>query len=132
MNDHFHDEQQFAYKVRQVLNQGADNLDPGTQAKLRVARKAALDHQRTAIVGLSLAGVGHFTSEVLLPQARTLVALVTLAFGVAGTYYWNNFQQAAENEEVDSALLSDELPINAYLDHGFSAWLDHSSQPSPE
>ena len=132
MNDHFPDEQQFAYKIRQALNQSVAQLDLSTQAKLQAARQHALAHQKAPLVGLSVAGVGHFASDVLLPQARTLVALIALAFGVAGTYYWNNFQQAAENEEIDSALLSDELPINAYLDHGFSAWLEHSSQPSPE
>ena len=132
MNNHLRDEQQFAYKVRQILNQGTADLDPGTRARLQAARQQALARQKSPIVGLSLAGVGHFANEVLLPQARTLVALITLAVGVIGTYYWNSFQQAAENEEIDSALLSDELPINAYLDHGFSAWLEHSTPSSPE
>lgn len=132
MNNHLHDEQQFAYKIRQLLNQGASELDPGTQKKLQAARQQALAHQKIPAAGLSLAGVGHFASDVLLPQARTLVALVALAMGVVGTYYWNSFQQAAENEEIDSGLLSDELPINAYLDHGFSAWLEHPAQSSPE
>lgn len=128
----YQDEQQFANKISQALNQSTDNLSPGVLARLQAARQEALTHQKTRLAGLSLAGVGHFTSDVLLPQTRKLVALIALAVGVVGTYYWNSFQQAAENEEIDSALLSDELPINAYLDHGFSAWLDHSSQSSPE
>ncbi|MBI5920087.1 MAG: DUF3619 family protein [Betaproteobacteria bacterium] len=126
------DEQQFANKISQVLNQSTDNLSPGIRTRLQAARQEALVHQKTQLTGLSLAGVGHFTSDVILPQVRKLVALLALAVGVVGTYYWNSFQQAAENEEIDSALLSDELPINAYLDHGFSAWLEHSSQSSPE
>lgn len=132
MKDQLHDEQQLGYKVRQMLDQGVDRLDPGTRAKLQAARQHALIHQKTTVVGLSMAGVSHFTSEVLLPRARTLIAITALASGVVGTYYWNNFQQAAENEEIDSALLSDELPINAYLDHGFSAWLEHPSPSLPE
>jgi hypothetical protein len=40
-----------------------------------------------------------------------------------------NIEKAAENEEIDSALLADDLPINAYLDKGFQAWLsEHFSQ----
>ena len=40
-----------------------------------------------------------------------------------------DFERAAELEEIDSALLADDLPINAYLDKGFQAWLsEHSSQ----
>ncbi len=128
----YQDEQRFANKISQALNQSTDKLGPDIQARLLAARQEALAHQKTRLTGLSLAGVGHFTSDVLLPQTRKLVALIALAVGVVGTYYWNSFQQAAENEEIDSALLSDELPINAYLDHGFSAWLEHSSQSSPE
>ena len=129
MNDKLRDEQVYTYKIRHILGHGIDNLDNTTSKKLQAARQSALAHQKTAAVGLSVAGVDSFASEVLLPQARTLVALIALAVGVVGTYYWNNFQQAAENEEIDSALLSDELPINAYLDHGFHAWLEQPAQP---
>ena len=132
MNHHLHDEQQFGYKVRQVLNQGTNLIDSSTRASLQAARQHALAHQKLAVAGLSIAGMGNFASEVLLPQARTLIALVALAIGVVGTYYWNNFQEADVNGEIDSALLADELPINAYLDHGFSAWLEHSPPSSPE
>jgi len=136
MTNRHHDEQQFAYKLRHALNHGTDYLDRGICAKLRTARQHALAHQKAAVTGLSLAGVGqsvsHFASDVLFPQARTVAALLALAIGVTGTYYWNSFQQAAENEVIDSALLADDLPINAYLDHGFRAWLEHPSQSSPQ
>ena len=33
-------------------------------------------------------------------------------------------QQGDENEEIDILVLADDLPINAYLDDGFDAWLD--------
>jgi hypothetical protein len=132
MTDNLHDEQLFAYKVRHALEHGADNLDGITRTKLQAARQNALAHQKTtAVAGLSLAGVGNFTSNVLLPQARTLVALLALSIGVAGTYYWNNFQQAEDNEEIDSALLAADLPINAYLDHGFHAWLEQPTASEP-
>ncbi len=126
MNRESHDE--LAHKLGLALDQGTEKLDRRTRDRLRAARQHALNRQKVAIAGLSLAGLGHFASEVLLPQARTLAMLATLVLGVIGTYYWNNFQQAAENAEVDSALLADDLPINAYLDHGFRAWLEHSSQ----
>lgn len=126
MNNESYDE--LAHKVAQTLDRGTENLDRGTRDKLQAARQRALGHQKVALAGLSLAGLGHFTNEVLLPQARMLATLSALVLGVVGTYYWNNFQQAAENEEIDSALLADDLPINAYLDRGFRAWLEHSSQ----
>ena len=127
-----HDEFQFALKLAQVLDQGTQELTLETRNKLLAARRRALGKQKTTIASLSLAGLGHFTSDVLLPQARTLVATFALALGVLGTYYWNTFQQAAELEEIDSALLADELPINAYLDRGFRAWLERPSQAPQE
>lgn len=132
MNNHPHGEQEFAYKIRHVLDHGTDSLGRKTCDKLQEARRVALVRQKAPIAGLSLAGVGQVVGDVLLPQARTLAALLALAVGVVGTYYWNNFQQAAENEEIDSALLADDLPINAYLDHGFRTWLDHPAQPSSQ
>ncbi len=127
-----HDEFQFALKVAQVLDSGAQNLPRRTRDRLVSARRQALDKQRVAVAGLSLAAIGHYASDVLLPQARMLATLSALVLGVVGTYYWNNFQQAAENAEIDSALLADELPINAYLDHGFRAWLERPSQAPQE
>ncbi len=124
----FHDDLQFSHKVGRALNKSAENLDRSTRDKLQAARQRALGHQKTAVAGLSLAGFGQFADEILLPQARTLAALSTLVLGIVGTYYWNHFQQALDNAEIDSALLADDLPINAYLDRGFSAWLEHHSQ----
>ncbi len=122
-------EREFANKVRHLLNQGAHDIDRPTADKLKNARQVALARQKLAPAQLSLAGIGHMATNVLLPQARTLVALLGLALAVIGVTYWNNYQQAAENEEIDSALLSDELPINAYLDRGFHVWLEQPSSP---
>ena len=73
--------------------------------------------------------MGHMTADVILPHARALVAIIGLIIGVAGVSIWNDFERAAELGEIDSALLADDLPINAYLDKGFQAWLsEHSSQ----
>ena len=132
MNDHLHDEQQFAHKLRHHLDQGARNVDALTLNKLMMARQVALSRHKTvevAVTALSLAGVGHVLNETLMPRARTVFALIALTFGITGAYYWSHFQEAEENEAIDSALLSDDLPINAYLDHGFHAWL---AQPSTE
>jgi hypothetical protein len=122
-------EREFAYKVRHQLNLGAEGIDDKTADRLFQARQNALVHQKAAEAQLSLAGVGHFAADVILPHARALAAIVGLVVGVVGVATWNDFQKAAEQEEIDSALLADDLPINAYLDKGFQAWLsEHSSQ----
>jgi len=45
----------------------------------------------------------------------------------AAIYTWQQNQRAAELEEIDSQLLTDDLPIDAYLDRGFPNWLKKRS-----
>lgn len=124
------EELKFVSKVRQALNQGANELDAQTAARLFAVRQQALSRQKVSARGLALAGIGHLTTHLLANYGRTLVAAFALILGVVFSYYWNHFEQAAENEEVDSALLSDDLPPAAYLDKGFQAWLDRSTSSS--
>lgn len=125
------EELRFARKVSHILDQGAGGLDRKILARLHEGRQKALERQTVAVGGLNFAGVGHFATTRFPSYARTLVAAFALLAAVVFTYYWNSFEQAAENAAVDSALLSDELPPAAYLDKGFQAWLERSSQ-SPQ
>ena len=92
----------------------------------------ALNSQRVPVQGLRLAGIGQEVEHAVFSNARTLVALIALTVGVMGTYYWNAFQLAQEYEEIDSALLADELPPSAYLDRGFHVWLERVSDSSSQ
>lgn len=123
-------ETEFTYKLRQVLNHGTENFDRDIAKRLHAARQEALGHQRVAVHGLHLAGVGHLFAHAVFGHARGILAAIALLVGGSGTYLWHEFEQAAENEEIDSALLSDDLPPAAYLDHGFRAWLERSSPSS--
>jgi anionic cell wall polymer biosynthesis LytR-Cps2A-Psr (LCP) family protein len=126
------DETDFGYKVRQILNDGVDHLDGDTAGRLARVRHAALDHQTVRVGRLRLAGFGNSIEHSLLPWLRSGVAVLALLLGAVGTYYWNAFQDAQEYEEIDSALLADELPPSAYLDRGFHAWLEHASLTSSQ
>ncbi|MDA8254717.1 MAG: DUF3619 family protein [Betaproteobacteria bacterium] len=123
---------EFGYKARQILNQGVDNLDGKILARLNQARQTALNSQRVAVRGLRFAGVGYNVESSILPYARTVLAVIALVVGATGTHYWNAFEQAREFEEIDSALLADDLPPSAYLDRGFHAWLEHASNSSSQ
>lgn len=118
---------EFGYKTRQVLNKGVDSLDRKVAVRLQEARQKALNMQRGPVRGLRIAGIGHSLELVVFPYARSLLAVMALVIGATGTYYWNAFEQAREYEEIDSALLADELPPSAYLDRGFHAWLEHAA-----
>lgn len=118
----------FGYKIAHRLDMGKDTLSRDVTDRLFKARQQALKHHHVATSLLSLPGIGHLATDVLFPKARMTAAVLALMVGVACAYTWNSVQRAAELEDVDSALLSDELPINAYLDSGFDTWLKGSSQ----
>ena len=115
------------YRVKHYLDLSVERIDQDTAYKLHTAREKALARAPVASARLRLAGVGHISFDLIWPTLRSVGALVIVALGVAGTSYWNSLEQAAENEEVDTALLADDLPIDAYLDRGFDAWLTRSS-----
>ncbi|MBI5108682.1 MAG: DUF3619 family protein [Rhodocyclales bacterium] len=123
---------EFGYKTRQILNEGLDHLNGAVARRLHEARQSALSKQRQPVGMLSFAGIGHGIDFNFGGQARTVVAILALAIGATGTYYWNAFAQVQELEEIDSALLADELPPSAYLDRGFHAWLERGSDSSSQ
>lgn len=122
-------ELELGLKIRRVLDEGCLQLDSQLVARLREARTAALAHQQLAVEGrLSLAGSIQIGMERALPHLRTVATLGALMIGMVGSYYWNSFEDAEVNEDIDSALLAADLPVDAYTDQGFHAWLNHSSQ----
>jgi hypothetical protein len=125
MNEH-----NLGYRVRQVLNQGLV-LDAEKLARLKAAREQALARQRIAAPRTMLAWADNLTgnfggsfsvfSRVLLPAAMLILGLVAINT-------WQQSQAMQELVEIDSAVLTSDLPIDAYLDRGFDAWLKRSSQ----
>lgn len=117
-------EAQFGNRMRQVLNQGL-RLDERAAARLRAAREAALARHRPGPAGAlewadnvlgRAGGLRDLSLRVLLPAAALVLA-------AAMVYTWQQNRIAAEIEEIDAELLTDELPIDAYLDRGFQNWL---------
>jgi hypothetical protein len=121
-------ELQFGDRVRSVLNQGAQ-LERGVAERLRAARERALErrrHEREPALAWAdnvlgrFGGAGGFSLRLLLPAAL-------LVAGLFAIYSWQQEQRVADLEEIDARLLADELPIDAYLDRGFEAWLKKRS-----
>ncbi len=123
---------EFGYKTRQTLNEGLDRIDDKIAARLYQARQSALGVQRQTVGILRLAGVDFGIDFGVGRNFRTMLAICALTIGATGTYYWNAYNQAQEYEEIDSALLADELPPSAYLDKGFHVWLERGSDSSSE
>jgi|SRR5882724_6761189 len=121
-------EAQFGNKIRQFLNQGL-RLDSAIAERLRAAREQALARQRPepapvlAWADNVLGGFGGWAGVSL----RVILPFAILVAGVGGVYTWQQNQRAAEVEEIDAQLLTDDLPIDAYLDSGFQNWLKKTS-----
>ena len=128
------DDRDFAKKITTYLDRGAAELKAGTAYRLQLARQAALarlaDPQREARSQLALAGAGHGavggTPGARLGARLGLGVAVILA-AIVGYQQWQAYQQLRDIEETDAAILSSDLPIDAYLDRGFQNWLKRVS-----
>lgn len=124
----------FAYKVRHALNAKLDELPASTTERLAAARKAALSrkkaHAPLRATQAALAGAGGFFSNPISWIGRVTVAvpMLVLLAGMVGIYQYEQQQSIAELAELDAAVLSDELPLSAYLDQGFNAFLENREQ----
>ena len=123
-------EQQIAHRARQLLNKGLD-LDAGKLARLKTAREQALARQRVHAPLFVLVWadnvLGRFGGTESSVVTRMLLSMAVLIFGLLAVNQWRDTQNAAEIEEIDAAVLTGDLPLDAYLDKGFDAWLKRSS-----
>jgi len=124
-------ENEFGYRVRQALNEGAERLDYKTTYRLEQARHKALAALRPEAApawrpilvpagGPVLEEEGHVTWGQRLGLAAPLFALV---IGFVGIYQWHHDQRISELADIDFAVLLDDAPIGAYADKGFGTLL---------
>ncbi len=129
MNEH-----ETAKNITGYLDRGTAELKAGTAFRLQRARQRAVDRlaeepQRAPQLALAEPGGSSFGSHRFLSAARVGIGVLLLVGGVLAYQYWETAQQAQQArdiEETDAAILSSELPIEAYLDQGFEAWLKRS------
>jgi hypothetical protein len=122
-------EQQIAYRIKQHLNHGLA-LDAEKLARLKAVREQALARQRLESRAPALAWADNVVGRMGGPSAlvpRMLLPIVFLMLAFFAISQWRDSQQAAEIEEIDAAMLTSDLPLDAYLDKGFDAWLKRSS-----
>ena len=123
----------FASRIRHLLNQGT-HVEPRIAERLAKARSLALARQRPERVGVlrwadNVVGGDAFEAPVWA-WARVLAPAAALVIAVAGIYNWQEKQRLAEIVEIDAQLLTDDLPIDAYLDRGFQNFL--KTRPTSE
>jgi len=130
-------DQQFARKITTYLDHGASELKAGTAYRLQLARAEALarlaEPARAAEPRLAhaLAGPAAVTvggGRSFWTTGRLWLGIALIAAAAFGVQQWQAYQQLKELAETDSAILSSDLPIDAYLDRGFENWLTTSGE----
>jgi hypothetical protein len=125
------DDINLAYKLRHALNENLESLPASTTERLAAARKLALSRKKADApagarrkarfpsfdVDFHLSGMG-------LGRLGVAIPLLALVVGLGGLYQYEQQQRIDELAELDAAMLADELPLTAYLDHGFNAYVE--------
>lgn len=126
------DDINFAHKVRYALDANLESLPASTTERLAAARALAVSRKKADAPLRKRTGFGRlaalFTFEPM-DFARAAMPVLVVVAGLAGMYQYQEQERIAELAELDAAVLSDELPLTAYLDHGFNAYLE-SQQPA--
>ena len=119
----------FAHKIRQHLNQGLQQLPSANLNRLDEARQKAVACKKQVVSRSVLAYAGHFAiHQIENLNSKQVFASFALLLCIAISTFWMADQHVSEMGAIDSALLADELPIRAFTDKGFDAWLKRSSQ----
>jgi hypothetical protein len=125
----------FAYKVRHALDENVQDIPASTSERLLNARKLALSHKKqhvaahTVVPRAALSGAtsSSFFSEhpvgAWLGRVSSVIPLIVLVLGLVSLHQAEKRQQLMEAASIDAEVLTDELPLSAYLDHGFDAYL---------
>lgn len=120
---------QFGRASAALLSQSTQNLSTGIKDRLYAARMKALSVRKAEKVLVqkpALAGVAGSWSSVsngVWDTAGWIAPLVVLVFGLIGIAQWQSDSRINDIAEVDAALLSDDVPPDAYADVGFLAFL---------
>ncbi len=115
-------------------------LPAATVGRLAAARQAALARRKPEPVAapafvpvFASAGASHGPAHSAVPPRRSPLRRFALAWPLAALVislvavaWWEDNQRTVELADIDAAMLSDSLPLNAYLDHGFNAYLSRT------
>ncbi|MGZ5090812.1 MAG: DUF3619 family protein [Burkholderiales bacterium] len=123
-------EDELGRRIARLLDDSAADVGPAQRERLRAARQAALARHRAAAVPTwAPAWAGNFSRFTESGfGVRYLIPVAALVLGLAAVFYVQSNGTSSDIADIDAGLLTDELPINAYLDKGFDSWLKRSSR----
>jgi hypothetical protein len=124
---HARDDQIAAAIVRR-LNDGVETLDGDTARRIAAARRAALAQADAAMHPAPAAMSLPHGSRRRAFGWRYALPLAAILLYAGGIGYWHQriVGQSGRIAEIDTGLLTQDLPISAYLDKDFATWLKRS------
>jgi hypothetical protein len=124
----------YGLRVAARLSSGLDGLPHDISERLRVARQQAVAQRRQPRPArrLRAAAALHASDDrlSLWGWLATGTLAVVLAAGLVTINVVQNDDSATELANLDSALLTDDLPPEAYADPGFVQYLKTGADPS--
>ena len=118
-------------RIASLLAEGAERLTPEQGERLAAARREALARHRDATekapgwIPAWAGPLSGFTERRVL-GVRYLIPFAALILGLLGVVYVHTGTVSSEIADIDAGLLTDELPINAFLDQSLDSWLKRS------
>ncbi len=109
-------------KIKQLLDHGTRQMSGQVLLSLSRARQKALERQAVHVPDLTLAsngaGPSHGWMHWVMPQSiqQMVIAGLLASVVVSGVSYWHHAEEQRIGE-LDVAILTDELPIEVFVDH---------------
>ena len=121
-------ETRLAARLCAALSERTAALPEGVDERLRFSREQALERarnaRRTQISSVTAGGAGILGRlDAWWPRLGALLPVMVLAVGSLLLADFQEREDVAVAVEIDSALLADDLPPEAYADPGFVAFL---------
>ena len=120
---------QFGLATAALLRHGSQSLPAGIKDRLYAARLKALSVKKPEKVRIQQHVFANSTgnwssgSRSLWDGISWVAPLVVLVFGLIGIAQWQEDSRINDIAEVDAALLTDDVPPDAYADSGFMGFL---------
>jgi hypothetical protein len=125
------EQDELASRIARLLDEGTGELTAEQRERLSRARRLALSrHQAKAEPAWAPAWAGSFSqwTEQSVFGVRYVIPLAALVLGLLGVVYVHTGGVPSAIADIDIGLLTDELPISAYLEEDFDSWVKRSSR----
>jgi hypothetical protein len=131
-------EREFAKRVTRLLSVQSENLSSDIQSRLRDARVTALSRAKAEPVFVAQLQTTHRSfrnsswNKPIWSFTGWLVPVTVVVLGLIAITEWQEDLRINDIANVDIALLTDDVPPDAFVDNGFMAFLKLKTLAKPE